>query len=137
MTGRVAAATAASLTMLLTACGGSGGADGRSENGAAATSDANLQQEDQARLAQMPEGERNAVFIRAIQDAHFECQHVEKSAPGGTINGAPAWTATCDGGKVWTIVIADGGNAQVVNGAAVTDEDKAGNASSGAASKSH
>jgi len=133
MATHVSAAAAVTLTMLLSACGGSGSVDQRSGNSAAATPAANIQSQDEARLARMPEGERNAVFIRAIRDAHFECQHVEKSASAGTINGAPAWTATCDDGKLWTIVIAKGGNAQVVNGAVVADEDKASNASPGAA----
>jgi hypothetical protein len=132
MTRRMAAAAAATLTMLLAGCGGNS-ADQRSGNGAAEMPAAVTQGEDAARLEAMPEGERNAVFIRAIRDAHFECQHVEKSASAGTINGAPAWTATCDNGKLWTIIIAKGGNAQVVNGAVVTDASKASNASAGMA----
>ena len=56
------------------------------------------------RLETMPEGQRNAVFIRAILDAGQECQHVESSEHAGTHRGFPVWNATCQGGGTWTIV---------------------------------
>ena len=71
----------------------------------------------QAALEAMPEGQRNAVFIRAIQDSGQECQHVESSEPAGEHEGYPVWNATCRGGGTWTIVIMNNGTAQVLNDA--------------------
>ena len=69
----------------------------------------------QAEVAAMPEGQRNAVFIRAIRDADLECQHVESSTSGGTYEGMPVWNVRCDQDGNWTIVIGDNGIAQVLN----------------------
>ena len=69
----------------------------------------------QAEVAAMPEGQRNAVFIRAIRDADLECQHVESSTAGGTYEGMPVWNVRCDQDGNWTIVIGDNGIAQVLN----------------------
>lgn len=69
----------------------------------------------QARLAQMPEGQRNAVFLRAIRDAGRDCQHVQTSAAASDLDGTPAWTATCDNGVRWLILIGADGIAQVTN----------------------
>jgi len=71
----------------------------------------------QARLQALPEGQRNAVFIRALRDARRPCQAVEGSAPAGDINGAPAWTAVCEDGVHWVIVIGANGVAQITNAA--------------------
>lgn len=79
-----------------------------------------------AEVAAMPEGQRNAVFIRAIRDANLPrtCQHVASSASAGEIGGAPAWTATCDDGTNWTIVIGANGIAQVVSDAELQAADE-------------
>jgi len=69
------------------------------------------------RLRAMTEGERNAVFIRAIRDSRQDCQHVESSAPGEPVRGVPTWRAQCDGGASYTIAILPGGTAQIVNDA--------------------
>jgi hypothetical protein len=66
-------------------------------------------------LEALPEGQRNAVFIRALQDAGQECQHVESSTRAGEHQGFPLWTARCTGGTEWTIVIGNGGVAQILN----------------------
>ena len=71
----------------------------------------------QQRIETMPEGQRNAVFLRAIRDAGQDCQHVETSAPAGEHQGFPVWTATCDGGGTWTILIGNDGVAQILNAA--------------------
>ena len=66
-------------------------------------------------IAAMPEGQRNAVFIRALQDAGEECQHVESSAPAGEHQGFPVWSAHCSDGGNWTIVITNDGTAAVLD----------------------
>lgn len=73
--------------------------------------------DEQARLEAMPEAQRDAVFLRAIRDAGRDCQNVEQSTSQGEISGAPAWTATCDNGSQWVIVIGRDGIAQVTNAA--------------------
>ena len=88
------------------------------ERGAPEPDDRNIQVaegEHQARLEEMPEAQRNAVFIRAIRDAGRECQHVESSARAGEVNGAPTWTATCANDVQWTIAIGGDGIAQVMS----------------------
>ena len=66
-------------------------------------------------LEAMPEGQRNAVFIRAIRDARLDCQHVESSAAAGEYRGMPVWNVRCSGGGNWTIVVTDNGIAQILN----------------------
>lgn len=102
----VTAAAAAALA--LAACGE---ADTEGANAVAVLGPDSIQN----RLAAMPEGQRNAVFIRAIQDARQECQHVESSEPAGEHQGFPVWNATCQGGGTWTIVVMNDGRAAVLN----------------------
>lgn len=68
-------------------------------------------------LAALPDGQRNAVFIRAIRDAGEDCQHVESSARAGEYRGRPVWSAQCEGGASWTIVVTRDGTAQLINDA--------------------
>ena len=67
------------------------------------------------RLEAMPEGQRNAVFIRAVRDARLECQHVRGSVPAGEYRGMPVWDVHCAGGGHWTIVVTGDGTAQILN----------------------
>ena len=71
----------------------------------------------QNRLENLSEGERNAVFIRAIRDSGEDCQFVESSEPVGEHRGHPVWRARCEGGASFTIVVAADGGAQVINDA--------------------
>jgi len=71
----------------------------------------------QARILAMPEGQRNGVFIRAIRDARQTCQRVDSSAPAAPVRGRPVWTAVCQSGESYTLVILPGGNVQVLNDA--------------------
>lgn len=69
----------------------------------------------QARLQAMPEGQRNAVFIRALRDAKRDCQGVVSSAYQGLLRDRPTWTARCNDGVGWVIIIGKDGVAEVVN----------------------
>ena len=69
----------------------------------------------QARLQALPEGQRNAVFIRALRDAGRDCQGVTSSAFQGAIQGRPTWTVRCEDGIGWVILIGKAGVAEVVN----------------------
>ena len=104
--------TCAALAFALAGCGGDApeAAGEANEANAAAPAEATGNQ-----LEAMPEGQRNAVFIRAIQDAGQQCQHVESSVRAGEHQGFPVWTARCTDGVEWTIVIGNDGVAQVLN----------------------
>jgi hypothetical protein len=80
---------------------------------------ADAQHDAQARLAAMPEAERNAVFIRAIRDASFDCQHVDSSSYQGISAGSPTWVATCDKANNYVILIGNNGSAQVIKGSEI------------------
>jgi hypothetical protein len=77
----------------------------------------------EARLRTMPDGARNAVFIRAIRDAGFECQHVASSTPAGK-SGTAAWSAVCTDSGQWIIAIGANGNAQVTRGVPLPPEEE-------------
>ena len=68
-------------------------------------------------LAALSDGQRNAVFIRAIRDAGEDCQQVESSVRAGEYQGMPVWSAQCAGGASWTIVVTRDGTAQLINDA--------------------
>ncbi len=107
--------TCAALGVALAACdGGTPEAADETAN-LAANEAAGSPAATQNQLEALSEGERNAVFIRAIQDAGQECQHVESSARGGEHQGFPVWTARCAGGVEWTILIGNDGVVQVLN----------------------
>jgi hypothetical protein len=65
----------------------------------------------------LSEGQRNGVFIRAIRDANLDCQHVDSSEAAGVQQGYPVWTAHCDSGATYTIVLTGNGSAQVIDAA--------------------
>lgn len=96
------------LTLLLAGCGP---AAERQEAGEQANQATNYQ----AEMASLPEGQRNAVFIRAIRDARLDCQHVEASQPAGDYEGNPVWNVRCAGGGNWTLVVTADGTAQILN----------------------
>lgn len=100
------AATLIPLLFALAACGGG-------QNAAAPAAGPGNESAGN-RVASLSEGQRNAVFIRAIRDAGLDCQHVERSVPAGSYREMPVWMATCQGGHEWTIVISPDGGAQIL-----------------------
>ncbi|MFN3946455.1 MAG: hypothetical protein ACK4K7_16190 [Allosphingosinicella sp.] len=108
------AGTGLAMIMALAACGPGGPAT--PENVAIDVPDS---AEYQQQLAAMPEGQRNAVFIRALQDAGHgnECQQVESSTQAGEEQGFPVWQVRCRGDSVWKVIIANDGVAQVMRSA--------------------
>lgn len=86
---------------------------------------ANAAQSYGERVEALSDPARRAVFLRAIRDAGLDCQNVVSAEPAGRYREFPVWRATCRGGGVWTIVIAAGGVAQILNAEEarfVTDE---------------
>ncbi|UYY59648.1 hypothetical protein [Sphingomonas sp. S2-65] len=83
---------------------------------AAANLTANASGEDiGARVAALPERERNVVFIRAILDANLPCQAVKTSERMEDQDGRPLWRANCDGGQSHMITISPDGTANIVS----------------------
>ena len=97
----------AALALATAACGGQGGNAPAAKAGNAAEPAGN-------RVASLSEGQRNAVFIRAIRDAGLECQHVDSSVAAGTVQDMPVWRARCQGGGQFTIAIGADGTAQIL-----------------------
>ncbi|MDQ4088180.1 MAG: hypothetical protein M3177_09275 [Pseudomonadota bacterium] len=98
----------AALVMAAGACGDTGGNTAKKVEVAGPEAIQN-------RLEAMPEAQRNGVFIRAIRDARQDCQNVESSQRAGEHQGFPVWTATCDGGGTFSIVIMNDGTAAVLS----------------------
>lgn len=98
------------LAAATAACGSGDGPRQGAEVNAAETAGAY-----QARILALPEPQRRAVFLNAIRDAGLDCQHVASAEGAGTYRGMPVWRATCRGGGNWTIVITNGGVAQVLD----------------------
>lgn len=97
------------LLLMLGACGGNG-----TEN----VTDIEVPEGNYVeRLRTMEPELRDATFLRAIRDAGRDCQGVTASSYQGETSGAPTWTATCDDGVQWIIVLGADGIAQVVNAA--------------------
>lgn len=102
------------LVVALAGCGGSPG-DDVAANTVNEAEVSFTPQATQNTLEALPEGERNAVFIRAIQDAGQTCQHVDSSERAGEHQGLPLWKAHCTGGLEYTIVIGNDGVAAILN----------------------
>lgn len=79
-----------------------------------------------ARVASLNEGERNAVFLRAIRDGGRDCQGVERSEAIAPVGGKPAWVATCEDKGSWIVVLGDDGVATVTDARAVAEAQKKG-----------
>lgn len=97
----------AALAAATAACGSGG------QNNAAPAA-ANAPEPAGNQVAALSEGQRNAVFIRAIRDAGLDCQHVERSVAAGTARNMPVWRATCQGGGEFAIAIGADGTAQIL-----------------------
>lgn len=104
--------------MLMLAACGDGAANETAGNNAADSARGNAaagkgKSEAQNRVREMGDGQRNAVLIRAIREANFDCQHVERSDVVATTNNLPAYLATCQDGTVYAVAIQDDGTAVV------------------------
>jgi hypothetical protein len=112
---RLIAGTGLVLTLALAGCGGEA-EDPGTEIPTAAPEPQVEAGEYQEEILSLDEGQRNAVFIRAIRDVDLEqtCQGVESSAYVGEHQGAPMWTARCSDGTDWAILLGPTGSAQVM-----------------------
>ena len=97
------------LALTLAACGGGG------QNQAAPPANAANAIAEPAgnQVAALSEGQRNAVFIRAIRDAGLDCQHVDSAVAVDAGFNLPTWRATCQGGGEYMVTIDPSGTALV------------------------
>lgn len=98
------------LALVVTACGGDGAPSNLQR-----TVNRVTPQESGARLAALPEAQRDATFYRAIHDAGLPCDHVRGSTPAQPYHNMPVWMATCRGGSTWTLVVGPDEIVQVLN----------------------
>lgn len=68
-----------------------------------------------AEVLKQNDSQRNATFIRALQDASLNCDHVDSSTRVDDVNGVPTWRATCKGGENYMISIPRDGVARVLS----------------------
>jgi len=87
---------------------------------------ANFQQQ----IAALPVPSRNGVLMRAITDADYDCQIIEKAAPHASVHGHPAWSVLCDHGAAYVVVIDAGGYVQIIPGKLVPPTKAESNAAS-------
>jgi hypothetical protein len=66
-------------------------------------------------IAALPAGQRDVVFMRAIQDSNVPCQHVTGSAAHAKVRDRPTWVAHCVEGLDWILILEPGGMIHVVN----------------------
>lgn len=71
------------------------------------------------RVRALPEGQRTAVFLRAIRDAGRDCQTVTEATEVTAQGGPATWSALCDNGARWVVAITPDGTATVVDQAAL------------------
>ena len=95
----------AGLALAIAACSSGQNANAPAANAAAPAGN---------QVAALSEGQRNAVFIRALRDAGLDCQHVDRSESAGTAQGLPVWRATCQGGGEYLIAVGADGTAQIL-----------------------
>jgi len=114
----------ASLAFAIAACHSA--APPANQGGANTVAAANFQQQ----IAALPVPSRNGVLMRAITDADYDCQTIEKAAPHASVHGHPAWSVLCDHGAAYVVVIDAGGYAQVIPGKLVPPTEAGSNATS-------
>jgi len=68
-----------------------------------------------AALEQLPAAARNATLYRAIVDAHFPCQQVERSSVQQQLTGGTLFVASCPDSGEWAVVVDRAGTARVTS----------------------
>ncbi|CUS45811.1 hypothetical protein MGWOODY_Smn2008 [hydrothermal vent metagenome] len=66
-----------------------------------------------ARINALAPKQRDVVFYRALDDSGSDCQAVSSSEPRAPVEGHPAWTAHCEDGRAWVVILQDSGLLQI------------------------
>lgn len=118
---RIILTTAAALA--LAGCGGSGERNLTANDAVTAepinASEAGINTVDttnySAAVLTQNDAQRNATFIRALQDAGLNCDHVDSSTRIADQDGVPTWRATCKDGTSFMIGIPPNGVARIIS----------------------
>ena len=76
-------------------------------------------------ITALPDGQRDMVFMRAIQDSNVPCQHITGSAAHAKVRDRPTWVAHCVDGRDWILILQPGGLIHVVNPGQIGEPDMA------------
>ena len=74
-------------------------------------------------ITALPDGQRDMVFMRAIQDSNVPCQHITGSAAHAKVRDRPTWVAHCVDGRDWILILQPGGLIHVVNPGQIGEPD--------------
>jgi ribosomal protein S11 len=102
---------AVGAVMTLAACGGTASTNDAAASNAAEPAANGTNYVETIRT--MPEGQRRATFLRALQDAKQACQQIVDVRASEPVDGNAAWGVRCEDGRGWLIAIAPDGNAKV------------------------
>ena len=76
-------------------------------------------------ITALPDGQRDIVFMRAIQDSNVPCQHITGSAVHAKVRDRPTWVAHCVDGRDWILILQPGGLIHVINPGQIGEPDMA------------
>lgn len=96
------------LTIMIAACSSPEPVDN-----AAVANTATLSSDYAQTVRSLPQGQRDAVFLRAVRDAGQNCQEVTQATEVPATGAAPTWAVTCDRATRWVVAIGEGGIATV------------------------
>ena len=99
----------ACLALTLAACG----QPAPQQNAAAPAPTPTVETDYLQRINALPPKQRDVVFYRALDDAGSDCQAVSGSEPRAPVEGRPAWTAHCEDGRDWVVILQDNGMLQI------------------------
>ena len=106
------------LPLLLSACGP---AAPQNDTAPTPVAEGNYLEE----ITALPDGQRDMVFMRAIQDSNVPCQHITGSAVHAKVRDRPTWVAHCVDGRDWILILQPGGLIHVVNPGQIGEPDMA------------
>jgi len=101
----------ACLALMVAACG-----QPAPQQNAAATVPAKPEIDYLARINALAPKQRDVVFYRALDDSGSDCQAISSSEPRARVAGRPAWTAHCEDGRDWIVVLQENGLLQIATG---------------------
>lgn len=84
-------------------------------NNAVATNAAEPKVDYVAEIRGMSPPLRRGTFLRAIRDAGQPCQEVRKEYETEPVGGQASWSAECENGAQWIVIVQRDGNAKVTN----------------------
>lgn len=99
----------ASLALALAACG----QPAPQQNAAAPVPTPAVEIDYLKRINALPPKQRDVVFYRALDDAGGDCQAISSSEPRAPVQGRPAWTAHCEDGRDWVVILQANGMLQI------------------------